>query len=271
VLIPISLPSAGPGLLEAALQLAPRGRPLQIYAAHLQRSSDLSYTRSRLPGDEGALQPLLARAAERGVEVRPLSFTSTDIARDIRDLARVKRADLVVMGWHKPILRQGVLSGTVLSVMEQCTAEVAVFVERNAPPWHKILVPYRDMTTDRAALGVAARLASEPGIDATILHVVADRGAREGDAMSETAFPDGVRLKVVDSNDPVEAAVREAREGYDLIVVGVAREWGTAPAFPFIFGQRHEALARNSTASLLVVRPKSAEPAAAPANRRSAA
>jgi Kef-type K+ transport system membrane component KefB/nucleotide-binding universal stress UspA family protein len=269
VLIPISLPSAGPGLLEAALRLAPRGRPLQIYAAHLQRSSDLSYTRSRLPGDEGALQPLLARAAERGVEVRPLSFTSTNIARDIRDLARVKRADLVVMGWHKPILRQGVLSGTVLSVMEECTAEVAVFVERNAPPWHKILVPFRDMTTDRAALGVAARLASEPGIDATILHVVADRDARV--ANSETAFPDGVRLEVVDSNDPVEAAVREAREGYDLIVVGVAREWGTAPAFPFIFGQRHEALARNSTASLLIVRPKSAEPTAAPANRRSAA
>jgi len=264
ILIPIALPSAGPGLLEAALQLAPRGRAVRVYAAHLQRSSDLSYTRSRLPGDEGALQPLLARAAERGVEVRPLSFPSRNIALDIRDLARIKRADLVVMGWHKPILRDGVVSGTVLSVMEECTAEVAVFVERNPPPWRKILVPYRAMKTDRAALEVAARLAGEPGIDATILHVVADRGGRGPETRSETTFPDGVRLKVIESDDPVEAAVHEGREGYDLIVVGVAREWGTAPAFPFIFGQRHEALARSSPASLLVVRPRSVE-AAAPA------
>lgn len=272
VLIPISLPSAGPGLLEAALRLAPRNRPVRVYAAHLQRASDLSYTRSRLPGDEGALQPLLARAAERNIEVRPLSFMSHNIARDIRDLARVKRADLVVMGWHKPILRQGVLSRTVLSVMQECTAEVAVFIERNGPPWRKILVPYRDMKTDRAALDVAARIASEPGIDATILHVVADHSSRSPGTISDTTFPDGVRLKVVDGADPIDAAVREAREGYDLIVVGVAREWGTAPAFPSIFGQRHEALARSSTASLIVVRPRPlGDAVAAPAARRSAA
>ncbi len=270
VLIPISLPSAGPGLLEAALQLAPRGRPLRVYAAHLQRASDLSYTRSRLPGDEGALQPLLARAAERGVEVRPLSFTSHNIARDIRDLARIKRVDLVVMGWHKPILRQGVLSRTVLAVMEDCTAEVAVFIERNQPPWRKILVPYRDMKTDRAALDAAARIGSEPGTDVTILHVVAD--ARSPGPLSDTTFPDGVRLKVVDAGDPIDAAVREADEGYDLIVVGVAREWGTAPAFPSIFGHRHEALARSSTASLVVVRPRPGTTVASvPASRRSAA
>ncbi len=273
VLIPISLPSAGPGLLEAAIALAPRGRPLRVYAAHFQRPSDLSYTRSRLPGEEGALEPLLARAAERDVEVRPLSFTSHNIARDIRDLARVKRADLVVMGWHKPILWQGgVLSRTVLSVMEECTAQVAVFVERNAPPWRKILVPYRDMKTDRAALEVAARIGSESATDVTILHVVADRSARSPDTISDTTFPDGVRLKVIDGSDPVEAAVREAREGYDLIVVGVAKEWGTAPAFPSIFGQRHEALARNSTASLIVVRPRPGSDAATvSASRKSAA
>ena len=250
ILLPISLPSAGPGLLDAALQLAPSGRNVRVYAAHLQRTSDHSYRRRALTGGapQEALEPVLAHAAARGIQVRPLAFTSHNIASDIRDLARVKRADLVMLGWHKPILGTAVLGGTAARVMQEVTADVAVFVDRAGAPWRKILVPYREMATDRGALEVASRIGAGGGASVTILHVVSQpRGAA-----SETAFPDGVRLKVVDGVDPVEAAVREARDGYDLIVVGVARAWGTTPSF---FGQRHEALARSTTASLIVVRP----------------
>ena len=249
VLLPISLPSAGPGLLDAAMRLAPRGRPLVVYAAHLQRVSDLSYTRngSLRPSDEEALRPVLALGAERGIAVRPLTFTSHNIASDIRALARIKRADLIVMGWNKPIIGTAVIGGTVARVMQEVTADVAVLVDRGGAPWRNILVPYRDMAADRGALDAAARIAEAGGASITILHVV-PRGAS-----SETEFPETVRLKVVERADPVEAAVEEARQGYDLIVVGVARAWGTTPSF---FGQRHEALARTTAASLIVVRPK---------------
>lgn len=248
ILLPVSLQSAGPGLLEAALQLAPTGRPVRVYAAHLQRASELSYTRTMVdrPADEDALRPVISLAAERGVELRPLTFTSHNIAKDIRDLARVKRVDLIVMGWNKPILGNSVVGGTVARVMQEASCDVAVFVDRGGAPWRNILVPYREMAADRGALEVAARIVERRGASVTLLHVVSEgRGV-------ETSFPDGVTLKVVEGLDPVEAAVAEARQGYDLIVVGVARAWGTSPTF---FGQRHEALGRATRASLIVVRP----------------
>lgn len=256
VLLPISLPSAGPGLLEAALQLAPEGRRLVVYAAHLERASDHSYQRGsgpRTANDDAALEPVVALAAARGVELRPLAFTSRNIARDIRDLAEAKGVDLVVMGWHKPIIGHSVLSGTVAAVLQEVSADVAVFVDRGGAPWHDILVPYRDLAADRGALEMAARVAARADTRVTILHAVGQRGEAKPltEVAAEASFPDGVRIKLVDSTDPVAAAVREAADGYDLIVVGVSRAWGTTPSF---FGQRHEALARTTKASLVVVR-----------------
>ena len=260
VLLPISLPSAGPGLLEAAIRLAPEGRPLRVYAVHLQRFTDGSYTRgglARRPAEEDALAPLLAIAAKREIEIRPLVFPSRNLARDIRDLARVKRADLVVLGWHKPILGGSVLGGTVQEVMQEVEAEVAVLVDRGGAPWRKILVPYREMAADRGALEMARRIAGGRKADVTILHVV-DR-APGGSLDSEMLDAEGVRLKVVHEPDPIAAAEREARDGYDLIVVGVSRAWGMTRAF---FGPRHESLARATTASMIVVRPGKRPPAA---------
>ena len=257
VLLPISLPGSGPGLLDAAMAILPEGRRPRIYALHLERTSEQSLTRldaGRLPGRDDVLQPVLTHAATRGIEVRPLAFTSRDVARDILDVARAKRADLVLMGWHKPILGRSILSGTVSEVLGAATSDVAVLVDRVPVPWRHILVPYRDPRSDEGALELACRIAAGPGAQVTILHVVA-ANAEAGEGLSTRwnarPVPEGVRLKVVSDVPPLEAAVREAGEGYDLVVVGASRAWGTMPT---PFGQRHEELARASNASLLVVR-----------------
>jgi Kef-type K+ transport system membrane component KefB/nucleotide-binding universal stress UspA family protein len=267
VLLPISLSSSGPGLLRAALALAPEGRQTRVYALHLQRTSDHGLSRvdvAELPAQNEVLRPLLAEAEAEGVEVRPLSFTSRNVDRDILDVAHVKRADLVLMGWHKPVLGRSILSGTVAAVLRHARVDVAVLVERGAAPWRRILVPYRNPTEDLGALELARRIATNREAEVTILHVVAPDRASDGEGRlssrwEEHAFPDGVRLKLVESDKPLEAAVREAREGYDLIVVGVSRAWGTTPT---PFGRRHEALVRASAASLLVVRRYDARAAA---------
>jgi nucleotide-binding universal stress UspA family protein len=111
------------------------------------------------------------------------------------------------------------------------------------------------MTEDRGALEAARRIAAKGDAEVTILHVVAPEENR-GDAglshsWGEQSFPDGVHLKLIASDQPLDAAVHEAKQGYDVIVVGVSNAWGTTPS---PFGSRHEALARASTASLLVVR-----------------
>jgi Kef-type K+ transport system membrane component KefB len=258
VLLPVSLPSSGPGLLEAALALVPEGREPRIYALHLERTSEQSLTRvehDRLPGQNDVLQPLLAHAQARALEVRPLAFTSHDISHDILDVARVKHADLVLMGWHTPIVGRSILGGTVSDVLGAADIDVAVLVERQPAPWRRILVPFRDVVSDGGALEAARRIAAATTAEVTILHVVTPESASGATASSgweAVPFPEGIHLKLIPDAPALEAAVHEAAKGYDLIVVGASTAWGTLPT---PFGQRHEALARASSASLLVVRP----------------
>jgi Kef-type K+ transport system membrane component KefB/nucleotide-binding universal stress UspA family protein len=258
VLLPVSLPSSGPGLLEAALALVPEGSKPRIYAMHLERTSEQSLTRvdpDCLPGQDVVLQPLLAHAEARGVAVRPLAFTSHDVSRDILDIAHVKRADLVLMGWHKPILGRSILGGTVSDVLGAANTDVAILVERARTPWRRILVPFRDAQSDGGVLDAARRIAIGTGAEVTILHVVTQESAPDTQLSSKwdaLSFPEGAHLKLIADSPALEAAVREAREGYDLIVVGASSAWGTLPT---PFGHRHEALARASGASLLIVRP----------------
>lgn len=259
VLLPVSLPSSGPGLLESAMALIPAGRRPRVYALHLERSSEQSFTRvdpTRRPAQDEILGPLLQRAETLGIPIRPLSFLSHDITKDILDVSRAKNADLVLMGWHKPILGRSILSGTVNDVLRDARADVAVLVERRAVRWKRILTLYRDAGSDAAALEMARRIAANVGAEVTVLHVVSDDPETAlpeefGTTWQEGSATEAIRLKPVEKVAPLEAAIREAGEGYDLIVVSASPTWGTAPT---PFGQRHEDLARATTASLLVVR-----------------
>jgi len=257
VLVPVGLPSSGPDLLRAALTLAaPEG--LRIYALHLMRASDQALIGggARPPHYDEALQPLIEAAAERAVTVHPLAFVSRDAGKDISAVAHDKGAQLILMGWHKPVLSQSILGGTVNTVMREARTDVAVYVHAHDAPWCRVLVPYSGGLHDRAALELARRVAKHNGAQVTVLHVVQPQ-RRSGDPqLGLTANPDltdsgHVQLRVVESNDPLETAVREVRQGYDLLIIGVSEAWGLEPAF---FGRRHERLAAESAASLLIVR-----------------
>lgn len=277
VLIPVSLPSSGPGLLQVASALAP---PLQseIYALHLLRAGDLSlsdFPGAELPLPNESLQPLLDAAMQKGIPVRPLSFVSRDPAKDITDVAHVKRTDLIVMGWHKPVVSRSILSGTVYDIMRHARMDVCVYLERQFRPWKRILVPFRRGAHDRAALELARRLALHGNVEVTILHVTEPKndqsaagsppspggqitGGREvaedpfqGAKMSESFSSERVHLQVVESNDPLGVAVKVACRSFDLVIVGVSEFWGLEPV---LFSNRHERLARECPASLLMVR-----------------
>lgn len=262
VLIPVALPSSGPTLFEMARALAP-AEQVRVYALHLQRSDS-----ARLGPDEDApgaeaLGPLLKASEGTDVTVRPLAFVSRDVGDDITATAHLKGADLVLMGWHKPILTQSLLSGAVYDVMRRTRADVAVFLARRPAPWRRVLVPYSGGVHDRAALRLADRLGRQEGTTITILHVVhPSRGPDEPrlglSAEGAEAFGPSVSLKVVERADAIEAAVEEAQAGYDLVVIGASETWGLKLT---LFNPRHERLARACPASLLVVR---ADPSRAP-------
>jgi Kef-type K+ transport system membrane component KefB/nucleotide-binding universal stress UspA family protein len=264
VLVPVALSHSGPQLLDLAVALTADGAP-RVYALHVARPVERGALGANAPGlevgQQEALAPLLARAAERGVDAHPLAVTSHDPAAAICEVARLKGAELLVLGWHRPVFRQSVLSGTLERVMRRSPADIAVFIDKGmrAEP-RRLLLPYTGTAHDRCALRLAAQLARRTSADLTVLHVVAPGRTKPGLELEarrqvESEAPEPLtggttRVVVVESSDPVGSVIAAAA-GCDLVVVGIGNEWELAPG---LLGVHQERIAADSPTSLLIVR-----------------
>jgi Kef-type K+ transport system membrane component KefB/nucleotide-binding universal stress UspA family protein len=272
VLMCVANDQTGPAMATlAAAVTGSRGAPragTNLYALRMIRpaertSSYLDVDAENTGGPTGTgLVPLLARSEQLGLLVHPISFISRDPGDDICAMAASQHADLILMGWHKPLFGQTLLGGTVYEVMEQARADVGVLIERGLSGVRRVLVPYYGSPHDRAALRLAQRMNTRSSVDITILHVIrpgrTERDPRLGaQDRVDSIFSKGaeqrgdVTMKVVEHREPVEAALHEAEAGYDLVLVGVGEEWGLEQRR---FGLRPEQLIRQCPTSLVVVR-----------------
>lgn len=274
VMMCVSHGNAGPGMVTLAHALTSQGQdPSQLYALHLIRSSERASFHLRheaQPSDASALTPLMERAGTLSLPIKPLSFVSGEPGADICRTAAAKHANLVLLGWHKPLLSRTLLGGTVHEVMQEARMDVAVLVDRGLSSVRRVLVPFVGSSHDRAALGLARRLLRHADADVTVLHVTSPERKGRAGAQVEELFPEAgrrVTFKVVEHAEPEEAALAEAARGYDLIIVGVGQEWGLGEQ---LWGLQRERIIQDSPVSLLVVRhPDSlAEPALEAAQER---
>ena len=277
-LVCVAYERSGPGLVTLAAALTgrdpARGR---IYALRLVRSADrasfLLDQRDKQPSsmsDEAALSPLLDRARAASVDVRPLSFVTVDPGRDICDVASVKRADVVLLGWHKPVLGTTMLGGTVHEVMDRADPTVAVLVVRGLVDIARVLVPHLGRPHDDAALELARRIAVNVSASLTVLRVDTSLvpssvdGSNGAPAVTPTsgsrtsAFVE--ETKMLRHESPIEAVIEESARGYDLVVVGVGTQLGLEHRS---FGLRTEKVLSSSPTSVLVVRGSKTAPALA--------
>ena len=262
ILVSIALLSAGGGLLKIAQALSGRSAN-RVYVLHLVRSSERPsyYVKGSDALEEySQLQPLLEPFAESGMELRPLSFPTNHPANDIVEVARVKAADLILLGWHKPVLGQTVLGGTVHQVMENSHATVSVFIDRGLRKIGRILVPYISSSHDRAALALAQRMARALHSQVVILHVMQPQHAVEDPHAVRKSLdedfidPDTdsqVKLEVIESLSPIEAVLDESKNGYDLVIIGVSEDFDLEHR---LFGLRPERIAAECPVSMLIVR-----------------
>ena len=266
VLIPVSDPASGSSLLRIASMLTGTKTDHELLALHLKRPVDHDAYRAGLddaaaPAPQDAtLTPLLAEAKKAGVNVEPISFVSRDIADDIAGVAQTRHVNLVLMGFHRPVIGRAILGGTVHRVFTTAPADVAIFVDRKFTAANKILVPYLGGTHDRLALELADRMARHTDARVTVLHVVApkrhDEAATLGakttveKAFAEPGKTSPVQFKVVEHYSPVTAVLDEAKDA-DLVVIGVSEEWGLESQ---LLGWRPQRIADESPTSLLIVR-----------------
>ncbi len=261
VLMCVAYDRSGPAMVTVAGALAgDEANGGRLYALRLVPPADrASFVLRQQAGveDAAALAPLLERAAVLGLEVRPLSFVSPQPAHDICNVATVKRADLVLLGWHKPILGKTVLSGTVHDVMRRAETDVGVLIDRGLERIERVLVPYLGTAHDAGAVRLARRLATRAGVRVTVLHVLDSSNERDPavTAHTEEALAGfdahAVELKTVRHDVAWRAAVEEAARGYDLVLIGAGAEWGLEHRS---FGIHSELVIRECRTSLLVVR-----------------
>jgi Kef-type K+ transport system membrane component KefB/nucleotide-binding universal stress UspA family protein len=227
-----------------------------------ERSSAFVSDDNGTGAERNALIPLLTRSEELGLAVKPISFVSTAPDHDICEIAAAKKADLVLLGWHKPLLNQTLLGGTVYQVMAHSTSDVAVLIDRGLNKIQRVLLPYNGSEHDFTALRLARRLHEQNGAEVTVLHVVEPgRSASQPKLGAASAMQSifeqkdntgsNVRMKVVEHASPPQAALEEARQGYDLVVVSVGAEWGLEQKR---FGLQPEQLMQDCPTSILVVR-----------------
>ena len=263
VLIPIAAPRSGKPLLQIAdLLSGPGNLNRRIYALHLRRPTDRSEFRSgwreaQQPIDL-ALRTLLGHAEENNIPVELISFLSSDIPRDIAKTARERQADLVLIGYHNPVFSRSMLGGTVHRVLTQTPADAAVFVDRGFEHPKRVLVPYLGGRHDRLAMKLAGRLAASAMAQVTVLHVTAPKlgqpplNAKEAvdKVFNDPTQPLPVQMRVVESDDPAGTVIEQSA-GFDLVVIGVAEEWGLESQ---LIGWRRQRIAEGTPASMLIVR-----------------
>ncbi len=261
ILIPVARPESGAALLEIASYLAGNDvKNSRICALHLSQPTDTQvfsgFKTSQLPAAQTEeLSPLTSEASERNVQVHSISYYSRDVAADITRVSRQENIDLILMGHHTPVFGNALLGGVVHRVMTGADCDVAVFFNRDLVKPKKILVPFLNSTHDRLALELAGRIARQAGSSISIVHVTTSASATTARSDEIKSFKDptqkeAVGIKIVHDDNPADAVLREA-VNHDLIVIGVAEEWGLESS---LIGLKAERIATESTASMLIVR-----------------
>ena len=283
ILLPVSLPKSAPPLAQLAdIISGPQTAGRKLFALYLRRPVDHEAYHGGLDDEAEARAPepmaaLLVETERRGVPTEPISFVTRDVAADIDAVARDRQVDLVLMGFHKPVLGQAMLGGTVHRVLEVCGTDVAIFVDRGLHSVRKILVPYMGSMHDRLAMELAGRMARSTEAEVTVLHVVPPQRGADGQVLGAKAAvervfqdptqPTPVTFRVVEDLSPVDVVLEQARQ-FDLVVIGVAEEWGLES---HLFGWRPERIARDCPSSLLIVRKRAAVPASVDRREQDAA
>ncbi|XHX78339.1 MAG: universal stress protein [Stenomitos frigidus ULC029] len=175
-----------------------------------------------------SLEPPLVRPL-----VHPIVRIATDVAQETARIADGDRADLILMGWHRPAFSRNRLGGRVGQILSTARTDVAVFVDRQHAKLEHLLVPYVSDLHNDLGLEIAFRiLVNSKNCSLTILSLTQSHQANDLTYEFRTLMEqlpasvrDCIHTPKIESNHPI-AAVVEASARADLTIAGASREWG---------------------------------------------
>ena len=271
ILVPVANPSTQKALVQLAVAIAGNRFPaavvhplslIQLEEDYFFQSTPseadrlIQQSRSRLEELTQSLEPPETRQV-----VRPIVRVANDVARATSQIAELDRANLVLVGWHRPAFSTNRLGGRVGQILTQTQVDVAVFVDRGPTRLEKILVPYAANTHDDLGLEIALRLLVNDELRSlTVLRVVQSGENHDEDELVfefrtlmeqlPNSVRDRINIESVEAAEPIQAVV-EASGFVDLTIAGTSRAWGIERQ---TLGRYTDALAIECRSSLLITR-----------------
>ena len=275
ILVPVANPSTQKGLLQLAVALAQSagrgGSDLQSAAVHplslIELSEDYAFESTPAEADRiiqerhlklgeliESLQPPEARQL-----VHPIVRVTKDVARETAQIAEIDRADLILVGWHRPTFSSNRLGGRVGQILSTAKVDVAIFVDRGRERLNNLLVPYAANIHDDLGLELALRLLVNSEQRRLTVLRVGDDGESENELSYEfrrvieqlpLEVQSRVETPIVEAAEPIQAVIAASARA-DLTIAGTSREWGIERQ---TLGQYTDELAVQCHSSLLIAR-----------------
>ncbi|MBE9093863.1 cation:proton antiporter [Tychonema sp. LEGE 07203] len=275
ILVPVANPSTQKGLLRLAVGLAlpaaGTGGNDSHSAVHplslIEFNEDYAFESTPAEADRiiqerrSKLSELIdsLEIPEARKFVHPIVRVTKDVARETAQIAELDRADLILVGWHRPTFSSNRLGGRVGQILSSAKVDVAVFVDRGRERLNNLLVPYAANIHDDLGLELALRLlVNSEKRRLTVLRVGVN--GFEGNELSYEfqrvmeQLPVDVRSRIetpiVEAAEPIQAVIA-ASANADLTIAGTSREWGIERQ---TLGQYTDELAVQCHSSLLIAR-----------------
>jgi Kef-type K+ transport system membrane component KefB/nucleotide-binding universal stress UspA family protein len=276
ILVPVANPSTQKGLLQLAVALAlpsagMGGNDLQSAVVHplslIELTEDYAFESTPAEADRviqerrSKLSDLIEslEVPEARKLVHPIIRVTNDVAQETAQIAELDRADLILVGWHRPTFSSNRLGGRVGQILSTAKVDVAIFVDRGREKLNNLLVPYAANIHDDLGLELALRLL----VNSEQRRLTVLRVAVNGEAENALSYefqrvieqlPPEVRSRIetpiVEAAEPIQAVVA-ASANADLTIAGTSREWGIERQ---TLGQYTDELAVQCHSSLLIAR-----------------
>jgi amino acid transporter/nucleotide-binding universal stress UspA family protein len=268
ILVPVANPATTKGLITLASALA-HGHPgtgvTALKVAPVPIALPLSVAQERLDGQDVTDEDILRRAAKHGaaggVRIQMLLRAAHGIASGITAVAE-SRPDtrLILLGWRGTLAIDRVRNSVDKEVVRSAPCDVAVLLNRGLNGVRRILIPAGGGPHARLGLRLAYDLARGEEAELVVLRIVrrkdadlaAEQAAAEKLIHDELGDVDGrVSARIVQSAAVVDSILTEARQGYDLLVIGASEEWFLRN---WLFGAIPDEVAERAPCSVLLVK-----------------
>ncbi|MGC9357824.1 MAG: universal stress protein, partial [Anaerolineae bacterium] len=250
---------AGKGIVMVAVRDAQDMGPLLRIGCSLARAHDaevrvVTVTTSGSPPSWLSIPEIC-----EDLPVETIVREGRDVARIILEEVQKTEVHTLILGWGGEVSRGRYRLGRTLDpVIQGAPSEVLLVRSKGLEDLDRLLIPLAGGPNAPRALGLARAIA--PDAEITALYVAAERlGDAEilvGEERLETILAGleestGIEPRVVQASDPVAGILQEAKEGYDLILLGAG---GEDFIDRFLFGDVVQGVLAGTTAPTAVVR-----------------